>query len=58
MPEGLCCGWPFNEVLVILVTTPSVACIGFEASAPLVLDYCSVIHVVSVQLSTSMQVYK
>ena len=26
MPEGSCCGWPFNEVLVnILVTTLSVA---------------------------------
>ena len=42
VPEGSCCGWPFNEALVIQVTTLSVACIGSEASAPLVLDYCSV----------------
>ena len=45
MPDGSCCGWPFNEALVILVTTLSVACIGSdvaEASAPLVLDYCNV----------------
>ena len=45
VPEGSCCGWPFNEALVILVTTLSVACIGSdvaEATAPLVLDYCSV----------------
>ena len=45
VPDGSCCGWPFNEALVILVTTLSVACIGSdvaEASAPLVLDYCSV----------------
>ena len=50
VPEGSCCGWPFNEALVTLVTRLSVAClsmhrilfnggIGFEASAPLVLDY-------------------
>ena len=58
MPEGSCCGWPFNEALVVVVTTLSVACIGSEASALLVLDYCIVLHVVSVQLSTSMQVYK
>ena len=25
MPEGSCNGWPFNEALVILVTTLSVA---------------------------------
>ena len=46
MPEGSCCGWPeFNEALVILVTTLSVACIVSdvaEASAPSVLGYCSV----------------
>ena len=48
MPEGSCCGWPFNEALVTLVATLSVDCIGSdvqgvaEASAPLVLDYCSV----------------
>ena len=24
VPEGSCCGWPFNESLVILVTTLSV----------------------------------
>ena len=45
VPKGLCCGWPFNEALVKLATTLSVACIGSdvaEASAPLVLDYCSV----------------
>ena len=45
VPEGSCCGWPFNEAIVILVTTLSVACIASnvaEASAPLVLDYCSV----------------
>ena len=45
VPEGSCCGWPFIEALVILVTTLSVACIGSDiakASATLVLDYCSV----------------
>ena len=47
VPEGSCCGWPFNEALVILVATLSVACIGSgvhvaEATAPLVLEYCSV----------------
>ena len=45
VPDGSCCGWPFNEALVILVATLSVTCIGSdvaEASAPLVLDYCSV----------------
>ena len=45
VPEGSCCGWPFNEPLVILVATLSVACTGSdvaEASTPLVLDYCSV----------------
>ena len=25
VPEGFCCGWPFNEALVTLVTTLSVA---------------------------------
>ena len=31
VPEGSCCGWPFNEALFILVTTLSVAfgCIGY-----------------------------
>ena len=31
VPEGSCCGWPFYEALVILVTTLSVAfqCIKF-----------------------------
>ena len=67
MPEGLCCGWPFNEALVILVTTLSVAfpCIvSMEALVEHALAlrhlhlWCLttvVIHVVSVQLSTSMQ---
>ena len=58
LQEGSCCGWPFYEALVILVTTLSVAfpCIedysvealaknalALKASAPLVLDYSSTI---------------
>ena len=68
VPEGSCCGWPFNEALVILVTTLSVAfpCIEYysmEALAEHALAlrhqhlWCLttvVLHVVSVQLSTSM----
>ena len=71
MPEGSCCGWPFNEALVILVTTLLVAfpCIEYysmEALAEHALAlrhqhlWCLatvVLHVVSVQLSTSMQMY-
>ena len=66
VPKGSCCGWPFNEALVILVTTLSVAfpCIEYyslEALAEHVLAlrhqhlWCVttvVLHVVSVQLST------
>ena len=71
MPEGSCCGWPFNEALVILVTTLSVAflCIEYysmEALAEHALAlrhqhlWCLttiVLHVVSVQLITRMQMY-
>ena len=66
--QGSCCGWPFNEALGILVTTLSVAfpCIEYysmEALAEQALAlrhqhlWCLitvVLHVVSVQLSTSM----
>ena len=69
--QGLCCDWPFNEALVILETTLSVAfpCIEYysmEALAEHALAlrhkhlWCLttvVLHVVSVQLSTSMQMY-
>ena len=42
VPEDACCGLPFNEALIIPVATLSVACDVAEASAPLVLGYCSV----------------
>ena len=71
VPKGSCCGWPFIEALVTLVTTLSVAfpCIEYysmEALAEhaLVLRHqhlwcltTVVLHVVGVQLSTSMQMY-
>ena len=61
VPEGSCCGWPFNEALVIHGATLSVACIGSdvaEAAAPLVLDYCSVSCGYCAAYSTSMQMHK
>ena len=35
VPDGSCCGWPFNEALVTLVTTLSVAfpCIEYYSLA-------------------------
>ena len=65
--QGLCCGWPFNEALVIQVTTLSVAfpCIEYysmEALAEHALAirhqhlWCLttvVLHVVSVQLNST-----
>ena len=67
--QGLCYGWPFNEALDILVTTLSVAfpCIEYYSMEALPEHalalrhqhlWCLttvVLHVVSVQLSTSMQ---
>ena len=69
--EGSCYGWPFNEALVILVTTLSVAfpCIGYYSMEALAEHALAlrhqylwwlttvVLHVVSVQLSISMQMY-
>ena len=71
VPEGSCCGWPFNEALVALVTTLSVAfpCIEYYSMEALVEHALVlrhqhlgclttvVLHVVVVRLSTSMQMY-
>ena len=70
-PEGTCCGWLFNEASVIRVTTLSVAFPFIEyysmeglAEHALALRHqhlrcltSVVLHVVSVQLSASMQLY-
>ena len=55
VPEGSCCGWPFNEALVILVTTLSVAFPSKEYYSMKALAEHAL--ALSMQLSTSMQMY-